>query len=217
MRVTRPAVCLAVVASLVAAGSAGAATRTRPKPKPVCNLLVDDKADAEFLGLAPNDPNVDITSADIASDAKTITAVLRLASFSETDVQAPLGRGYYVQFTAPGSEFPIYFNFQITPDLKRFAWGTQEVLATGNGSYVKQGDATGVLDAAKGEIRISVPVSAVGAVASVKPGVKLTNLEASSTVVLGTSATGGLVSTVDDATGSKAYVAGYPSCVKPGA
>lgn len=215
MRVTRPVVCLAVAASLVGAGVANAAVK-RPKPKPVCNLIADDKADASFLGAAPNDPNLDIVSGDIASNAKTITAVLRLASFAETDPQAPLGRGYYLEFNAPGLDTPIYFNFQITPDLKRFAWGTQEVLATGNGSYVKKGDATGVLDAAKGEIRISVPVADVNAVGKVKPGAKLTNLAASSTMVLGTSVTGGLVSTVDDAAGTKPYIAGAPSCVTPG-
>lgn len=214
MRVARPALCLALVASLAAAGVAGAATR--PKPKPVCKLVVDDQGDASFLGFAPNDANVDIVSADVASDAKTVTAVLRLASFSEMDPQAPLGRGYYVLFNAPGSEFPVYFNFQITPDLKRFTWGSRETLATGSGSYVKKGDAVGVLDAAKKEIRISAPVSAVTAVANVKPGAKLTNLTANSTMVLGTSATGGLVSTVDQAESAKSYVAGYPSCVVPG-
>lgn len=214
MRIVRPVLCLALAASLPLALTAEAATR--PKPKPVCKLVVDATSDASFLGAAPNDANLDIVSADVASNAKTITAVLRLASFAETDPQAPLGRGYYLTFNAPGSEFPLYFNFQITPDLKRFTWGSQEVLATGNGSYVKKGDATGVLDAAKGEIRISAPVSAVSAIANVKPGAKLSSLTASSTMVLGTSATGGLVSTVDEAEGAKSYVAGYPSCVVPG-
>lgn len=214
MRLFRPALAVALVVSVTAAGAAGAATK--PKPKPVCNLLTDDKADASFLGAAPNDANLDIVSADVASDAKTVTAVLRLASFSETDAQAPLGRGYYLLFNAPGLDTPIYFNFQITPDLKRFTWGVRETLATGSGSYAKKGDATGVLDAAKGEIRISAPVADVNAVGKVKPGAKLTNLTASSTMVIGTSATGGLVSTVDDAEGSKAYIAGSLSCVKPG-
>lgn len=217
MKIIRPVLCLALVASVSAVGAAGAATKPKPKPlKPVCNLIVDDKDDANFLGEAPNDPNVDIVSGDVASNAKMITAVLRLASFSETDPQAPLGRGYYLLFNAPGLDFPIYFNFQITPDLKRYTWGTRETLATGSGSYVRKGVATGAIDTAKGEIRISVPVAEVGTVGVVKPGAKFTNLTANSTVVIGTSATGGLVSTVDEATGAKPYVSGYPSCVKPG-
>jgi hypothetical protein len=209
----RPAAAVLLATSAAFGGAAVAS----PKAAPSCNLMVDDKGDAQFLGAAPNNPNQDIVSADIASDAKTVTAVLRLASFAATDPQSPLGRGYYVLFNAPGSDFPIYFNMQITPDLTRYAWGDREVLATGNGSYVKKGDATGVIDTAKGEIRISAPVADVNAVGKVKPGSKLTNINASATTVIGTSATGGLVSTVDDAASTKPYIAGSPSCVKPGA
>jgi hypothetical protein len=208
----RPALALAAVLALAGAGLAHAAAPVAPS----CNLLVDDKGDAQFLGAVPNDANLDITSADVASDAKTITAVLRLAAYADTDPQSPLGRGYYVLFNAPGLDFPIYFNMQITPDLTRFAWGDRETLATGNGSYVKKGDATGVIDAAKGEIRISVPVSDVKGIAKVAPGAKLSSLTANATAVLGTSATGGLVSTVDDAASSKTYTMGTPSCVVPG-
>jgi len=212
----RSAAAVVACASVVTAGAAAAAPKA-PPVQPSCNLMIDDKGDAKFLGAVPNDANLDITSADVASDAKTVTAVLRVASFAATDPQSPLGRGYYVLFNAPGSDFPVYFNMQITPDLTRFAWGDREVLATGSGSYVRKGDATGVIDAAKGEIRISVPVADVKAVAKVTPGMKLTNISASATAVLGTSQTGGLVSTVDSATSTKPYVAGSPSCVKPGA
>ena len=214
MKLGRPAVAVTAVvagAALVLAVPAGAATTG-----PSCNLLVDVKGDAQFLGALPNDANLDITSADVASDAKTLTAVLRLASFAGTDAQSPLGRGYYVLFTVPGSEFPIYFNMQITPDVTRFAWGDRETLATGSGRYVKKGDATGVLDMAKGEIHISVPLAALSAVGKVSKGAKLTNLTASATAVLGTSATGGLVSTVDDAASNKSYIAGAKSCVAVG-
>jgi hypothetical protein len=209
----RPTVALALSAAVLSAGAAVAA----PKVAPSCNLMVDDKGDAQFLGAAPNDPNLDIVSADIASDAKTVTAVLRLAAFAAPDPQSPLGSGYYVLFSAAGSDFPIFFNMQTTPDVTSFRWGDLEKLATGNGSYVKKGDATGVVDTAKGEIRISVPVADIKGVAKVTPGSKLSNVTAESTAVLGTSATGGLVSTVDDAASTKAYIAGSPSCVKPGA
>jgi hypothetical protein len=218
LRLARPALALGLVAAFAAAGVASAApAKTAPAAAPSCNLMVDGKGDAQFRGAAPNDPNQDIVSGDIASDAKTVTAVLRLASFAATDPQSPLGRGYYVLFNAPGSDFPIYFNMQITPDLTRYTWGTSETLATGSGSYVKKGAATGVIDTAKGEIRISVPVADVNGVAKVNPGTKLTNIAASATTVIGTSASGGLVSTVDDATSTKPYIAGSPSCVTPGA
>lgn len=61
-----------------------------------------------------------------------------------------------------------------------------------------------------------MPVSDIKAIAKVTPGSKLTNVAANATAVLGTSASGGLVSTVDDATSSKPYIAGSRSCVVPG-
>jgi hypothetical protein len=198
-------------------GLASAATKAAA-PKPSCNLLTDDKGDAHFLvSAAPNDPNLDIVSADVASDAKTFTAVLRLASFAGVDPQSPLGRGYYVQFEPPKADFPVYFNMETTPDGTRYTWGDTETLATGNGSYKKQGDATGVVDAAKGEIRISVPLADLASFVKIRPGAKIANLTASATAVLGTSVTGGLVATVDDGASAASYVAGSPSCVKPGA
>lgn len=212
----RPTFAVLAAVSIVTAGAATAAPKAAPT-KPSCNLLVDDVGDAQLLGVAPNDPNLDIVTGDLASNAKIVTAVLRVASFAAVDPQSPLGRGYYVLFTAPGLDFPIYFNMQITPDVTRFAWGDLEKLATGSGRYVKKGAATGIIDAAKGEIHISVPVADLKAVAKVSPGTKLTDINASATAVLGTSATGGLVFTVDTANATKPYIAGSRSCVTPGA
>lgn len=206
----RTALATSLVAAVALAGGAAAA------PKPVCNLMSDPKGDASFLDTLPNDRSLDIVSADVASDAKTLTGVLRVDAFSAVSPTSPLGRGYYVMFNAPKAEFPIYLNVQITPDVTRFAWGTRETLASGNGSYVRKGEATGVIDAAKNELRISVPLADVAAVTKLTPGTKLTALTASTTSVIGTSASGGLVATVDDAAGSKAYLVGTPSCVAPG-
>jgi hypothetical protein len=207
----RTVLATSMVAAVALAGGATAAPA-----KAVCNLMTDPKGDASFLDTLPNDPSLDIVSADVATDAKTLTGVLRVDKYSAVSPTSPLGRGYYVMFNAPKSEFPIYLNVQVTPDLTRFAWGTRETLASGNGSYVRQGDATGVIDAATSELRISVPLSAVAAITKLSPGTKLTALTASTTSVLGTSVSGGLVATIDDAAGSKAYIAGTPSCVTPG-
>lgn len=206
----RTALAASLVAGVALAGGASAA------PKPVCNLMTDPKGDASFLDTVPNDPSLDIVSADVATDAKTLTGVLRVDRFSAVSPTSPLGRGYYVLFNAPKAEFPIYLNVQITPDLTRFAWGTRETLASGNGSFVRQGDATGVVDAGSNELRISVPLADVAAVTKLSPGTKLTALTAQTTSVIGTSASGGLVATIDDAAGSKAYVTGTKSCVVPG-
>ena len=197
--------------SLAAAGGALAA------PAPSCNLMTDPTGDASFLDTVPNDASLDIVGADVATDAKQLTGVLRVDKFSALSPTSPLGRGYYVLFNAPKAEFPIYLNVQITPDVTRYTWGTLETLPSGNGRYTKQGDATGVVDAAKSELRITVPLAAIGAVTKLAKGTKLSNLTASTTSVIGTSASGGLVATIDEASSSKPYFVGSPSCVKPGA
>lgn len=207
----RTVLATSMVAAVALAGGAAAAPAAA-----VCNIISDPKGDASFLDTLPNDPSLDIVSADVATDAKTLTGVLRVDAFSSVSPTSPLGRGYYVMFNAPKAEFPIYLNIQITPDLTRFAWGTRETLASGSGSYVRKGMATGVVDAAKNELRISVPLADVAAITKLSPGTKLTALTATTTSVIGTSATGGLVATIDDAAGSKAYVAGTKSCVVPG-
>lgn len=209
----RTALAVTAVACVGIAGSAAAAPA---KAAPVCNLVTDDKGDASFLDVAPNDASLDITGADVATDAKKLTAVLRVDKISSVSPTSPLGRGYYVMFNAPKAEFPIYLNVQITPDLTRYTWGTRETLASGSGSYVRKGLATGVVDAAKNELRVTVPLADIAAVTKLSPGTKLSSLTASTTSVLGTSASGGLVATIDDAAGSKAYTVGTPSCVKPG-
>ena len=185
-------------------------------PAKACNVITDPKGDASFLDTLPNDRSLDIVSADVATDAKTLTGVLRVDAFSAVSPTSPLGRGYYVMFNAPKSEFPIYLNLQITPDLTRYTWGTRETLPSGSGRFVRQGAATGVIDAAKNELRISVPLADVAAISKLTPGTKLTALTASTTSVIGTSVTGGLVATVDDAASAKSYIAGAPSCVAIG-
>lgn len=200
-----------LVLSLAAAGGALAA------PAASCNLMTDPKGDASFLDTVPNDASLDIVGADVATDAKTLTGVLRVDAFSAVSPTSPLGRGYYVLFNAPKAEFPIYVNVQITPDVTEYTWGTLETLPSGNGSYELKGTATGVVDAAKNELRVSVPLKDIAAVTKLSRGTKLSNLSASTTSVIGTSASGGLVATIDEASSSKPYFVGAPSCVKPGA
>ncbi len=208
----RPLLALSLCAGLV--GGLGL-TAASAAPKPACNLVTDDKGDASLL-VAPNDASLDIISADVGTNAKKLTAVLRLDKFTAVSPSSPLGRGYYVLFSTPKAEFPIYLNVQITPDLTRFAWGTLETLPSGSGSYVRKGAATGTIDTAKNELRVTVPLAEMNVVAKLKPGVKLTDLKASTTSVLGTSVTGGLVATVDEAEGSNAYSVGAATCVPVG-
>ena len=207
----RTVLATSLVAAVALAGGATAAPA-----KAVCNLMSDPKGDASFLDTLPNDPSLDIVSADVATDAKTLTGVVRVDKFAAVSPTSPLGRGYYVQFNAPKAEFPIYLNAEITPDRTAFEWGTLETLPSGSGRYTLQGQATGVIDAATNELRISVPLKDIAAVAKLTPGTKLTALTSTATSLIGTSVSGGLVATIDDAAGSKAYVVGTKSCVVPG-
>lgn len=207
----RPVLAIGLVAVVALAGGATAAPA-----KAVCNLMTDPKGDASFLDTLPNDPSLDIVSADVATDARTLTGVVRVDKLASVSPTSPLGRGYYVMFNAPKVESPIYLNAEITPDRTAFEWGTLETLPSGSGRYTLRGQATGVVDAATSELRISVPLKDVAAVAKLSPGARLSALTASATSLIGTSVSGGLVATVDDAAGSKVYVSGTRSCVVPG-
>ena len=83
------AVVIAGLVTAVAVGGTANAAGHKAKHKsapPVCNLVTDPAGDAPFdptsAGApgAPNDPNGDILSADLASDGKFVTAVIRVKS-----------------------------------------------------------------------------------------------------------------------------------------
>jgi hypothetical protein len=218
VKIVRPTVALALAASLAASGAASAATKAKPKrkpapPKPVCNLITDPAGDASLQPPVPSDDSLDVLSGDLASNAKNVTAVLRLKDLGATSPTQITGRNYYLLFSLPKADNPVYFSYEDAGPVlgASFSWGDLEPGAGGVGTYTKKGDATGTVDTAKNEIRITVPVADVRDLASIAPGVKVTNLHVSTTAVVGV-----LVFDVDSAAAAKSYVAGYPSCVKPG-
>ena len=101
MRSSRPALFPALTAVVLSTGVASAVT-TKPAPKPVCNLVVDKAGDASVLGPDPSDASLDILSADVASHAKYLTAVLRIRNLAASSLAAT-GRNYYVQFSTQTS------------------------------------------------------------------------------------------------------------------
>lgn len=204
-RPLRAALALSTVAVLAASGVAGAAP-ARPAPKPVCNLVVDAAGDTT----GPTDA-LDVVSADIASDARRVTAVLRVRKLATTDGTAPTGTAYSFRFKVAGSAVQYYLLGSIEPapvGATTFEFGTIE---TGN-SLTPIGDATGKVDVARNEVRISAPLSFGSA--RLKPGVRLVDLQAFTQrrfVVL----LSGADSTVIDP--RRSYTTGTRSCVKPGA
>lgn len=198
----RPALVLSAAAVLAATGVAAAA----PAPKPVCNLITDATGDVT----APS-ANLDIVSADIATDAKRITGVVRVARLANGDGTAPTGVAYNFRFKLPGDAAQYYLLASIEPapvGATTFEYGTIE---TGN-SLTPLGEGSGKVDLAKNEVRITAPTT-LGS-KKVKPGTKVLSLQALTQrrfVVL----LSGADSTVIDE--SKTYTAGSRSCVTPGA
>jgi hypothetical protein len=218
--------------SLLLTGGIGAVSHaSAAAAKPVCNLIQDPTGDATYNNV-PGAPGDDIVSADIASDGVTITGVLRLAGLSCPDPQAPLGRNYTVLFTAPGSGDLLYLSARTYPQGTKFLYGYQAADPTsGVHTNYSLGDATGVVDTAKAEVHVSVPVKAFvdGAKAKLAKGAKLAGLQAtvdrivgqgfvpSQVLVPGTprAPIGGVLLPFDTASGGS-YILGTPSCVAIG-
>lgn len=219
----------------VGAGVATAAPKPKPKPvplKPVCNLVVDDKADATY-NMVPGAAGDDIVSADVASDSTLITGVIRVAALAANDPQAPFGRGYFVNFTAPGSPDVLFLSARTYPTGNTFVYGYDGVDPnTGVNTSYTLGSASGVVDTAKGEVRISVPIKdlATGAKANLAKGNKLSGLTAEVFRIAGQGLVpsqspapgaprvplGGVLLPFDDAVGTTSYALGHPSCVAVG-
>lgn len=192
---TRKLLALAAIAPLVLGVAAADAAAKKPAPKPVCKLLTDGAADATGTGTTvagPNDPNLDLVSVDVATNATTLTAVIRLTAFGSNGDTSPYGRAYDVAYVVNGKSTTL--RSVIGPAATTWANGL------GTGSVVGN------------EIHVHVPLAKLPV--PLKPGTKLTDLGATSyRWVAGTDA---VVSVSDRANGGKPYVAGYPSCVKVG-
>jgi hypothetical protein len=215
MRLTRPAVAIAVGASLVVAGQAGAVAK-KPKPvPPVCNLIIDDKGDGAGL-IDANDPSLDIVGGDIASNATKVTAVIRLdgAPVAAGNKNSPEGAAYYFLFSVPGAQYPLWLaaSSDIT-GAYTYTLGDVEPSPTGGNLYqTKTGVVTGAL--AGKSITLSVDRSVLAALGDVKPGVKVTGLDAQSFTPLEVPHVGGSLPQADDAASTKSYTAGAASCLK---
>jgi hypothetical protein len=215
MTIARPAVCLALVASLIGAGAAQAVTK--PKPKPVCNLLTDpaDDADGTFIaeGVMPSsEDGVDIVSGDVVADTKFVTTVLRVKKLSTTSATAPgglhwkffitiAGEQIYTQAIAPTGGSPI------------FTFGKIDETT---GSSARIGDATGKIDTVKNQVRVSVPVKLLPM--TVKLGTRIDTLEPNAGRYFGApTGSPSFSDSTDSATSSKTYKVGTLSCAgKPG-
>lgn len=199
----RPVLALAVVPALLVGGAAVAAPT---KAKPVCNIITDPVGDTTGPSNA-----LDIVSGDVASNGKTFTAVIRTYALAETDVSSPTGIAWGLRFVSPRSDLPYYVLATKPVDAPiEFSYGQVD-----GATLVTLGTAKGNFDVAKKEVRIHVPVKALG----LKPGTTITDLSAQGRRVYGDPGLVALYMDADssDASTSKPYTTNAPSCVKPGA
>ena len=208
-----------------------------PKAAPVCNIITDPAGDT-FAFRTQNDPpagspvygpqddNLDLVSADLASDGKVVTAVVRIKKLSRTIQTSPTGLTAAIGFHIGGDDHVVRLQgVLVTGQADRF-----EVAVIGPDDLPNQpstyvGDVTGVVDLAKNEVRITAPAALLAPYGDLKPGTPLFPNEAeSATVSRGvpaiTSTPGQPMTTrgpfADIAAGGKAIKVGAPSCVIPG-
>ena len=216
----RSSVLAAAVAITGFAGGASAA--------PSCNLIVDAEGD-DTLVATPSDASTDLVSGDIASDAATLTAVLRVKKLANPNPRAPLGQSYFMVFNVKGSPDPLFVAAGLYPTGNEFIYGYQGVDPTNgiNTSY-KLGNGTGNIDLDKGELRIHVPIKAFAEKAKLAKGSKVSGMIGEARVLFGQRVVpsqsvggqriplGGLTATVDTAEATKSYNLGDKSCVAVG-
>lgn len=207
---------IALTAGLAAALALGTAASAAPKAKPVCNLFTDAAGDATGFVLTdrdylPNDPQLDIVSGDIASDGKTITAVLRLSALDASDSNAPTGRTYYVNFGIGDVEL------NLSAALDADGTATYQAGFQDTASRSGLGPVTGVLDTAKKEVRIHAPLSIFAEKLPLKAGTRLEYVEGLAQRYVGNRTAGrGVTPSADDTAQGAGYAIGTPSCVVVG-
>lgn len=206
-----------LASTLLATGlMASAEAAAKPKPKPVCKNLTDDKGDVVFAqasnATAYEDEALDIVSADLGSNAKTITAAIRVVKLA-VPAQTSLATTYELRFTLPAGD-PVFVLWANVPAGGAPTFGVGTVGdPTGQGAVdlsTSTGTATGVVDIAHNEIRISAPLSAI---AGAKNGLKVGLDQAVAKRTVPGQYYGRFA---DDGSGGKRYVLGTPSCVKVG-
>jgi hypothetical protein len=223
----------AVAAAVTLAPEAGAA----PPATRVCNLLTDDRGDPTAYptaGLPASAPGVpvpaadgdDILTTDLASDSNTVTAVIRPAALVASDPVAPFGRNYVLVFSPRASLGELFLGVRTFPTGPVFSFGYLRTNPDGTTTGVRLGDATGVVDLTRREVRISAAIRAFApAKADLRVGRTVTGLASvifrSATPLPNQDApTGqrlptGTVVGLDGAFGGS-YVLGTPSCVTVG-
>ncbi|HVE63745.1 MAG TPA: hypothetical protein VNB94_08100 [Mycobacteriales bacterium] len=206
-----PTLCLVIAGSALSA-EAAPKKKTKPAP-PVCNLVQDAKGDATQLyvlgeGSVPNEPALDIVTADVASNGKQMTTVLRVDKLARNSSGSPYGNIWYAYFNVGGIDFYTQAQSPLTGDVFTVGYVAPD---TGLRTALPDNAATGVLDMDKNEVRVTFNLAQLTPQATAKPGSKITGLRG-----LSNRSAVRVVLQSDEAIGAKSYIEGSPSCVAVG-
>lgn len=201
-------VAVLLAGTLLVSGTAAAAAPASVSSG--CPLLVDARDDATGAGSVgvslPNDPHLDVVSADLDTHGGTVTGVIRLTELGAVDPLAPTGRTYYLNFSAPGAE--LYLSAAVHP--------IGEVLyraGVRDSARRTLSTVSGTLDTARAELRITAPVTAFGPYAKrLSPGRVLQRIDVLTQRLVATPQTGGVTLTADAATTGRTHVVGSRGC-----
>ena len=195
----------------------------------ICRLVVDeardDRGGGEWSG-----GSLDLTSADVASDGRFLTLVIRLRDLTETST-SPSGGNWEFAFSLPGGRF--FANANRAPDGEEFHLEyLAESVGDENGgaaTFGYLGRIDGVVDEDLSEVRMHVPVALLRPY-GLRAGAAIGKLRAESRTHVGTTTqvpifrsfptgavSGGHNPAGGDVAASRStYRAGSASCVAPG-
>lgn len=183
-----------------------------------CMLIRDPAGDASdqpnLTVPGVNQPDLDIVSADIASDARSVTTVVRVQRLG-TALEAA-GRHNYYRFS-----FYLGQYGDVMTEAYRGVDGEQFAVTVpneGDGVGRPELPATGVFDVARNEVRVTIPLMRASGNRIVRKGRYFSQLAADTFRGVGTGTPFGLgvFTAVDHASTAKQYLAGSPSCVQVG-
>jgi hypothetical protein len=219
------------LALAITAAAAGLCATGADAAKISCKVITDASGDTAFAQATQvkGTDAEDIVSGDLASNGKTLAAVIRVKALAYPDPQWAPGRVYSVSFALKGMDADeIFVAARTYPQGVQYILGHRAADPTSgiNTSY-KDADVTGSVTPAKNEVRINVPIAALAKLGKVSKGMVIKGATAKVERIFGQGVVpsqdvngtrvplGGLLYAFDTSDGAKPYTLGAASCVKP--
>lgn len=188
-----------------------------------CKQIVDQGGDARASAppsatpVGPNEPDADIVSGDIASNAKSLTTVVRVAHLGSALESAP--RLVVFEFSFRLGNYDVITRAARSVDGETFrvqADNPETHDATGESPFML---AQGVFDVAHDEVRVSIPLLTATSGRALKPGATFDQLviRVIRGVGLNSEERASAGEFLDSAQSAVRYPAGSATCVRVGA